>query len=90
MLERQKTDYPQGDDEPSWQVKKSKESLSLDICRANYEYMLACRSGKLKNGLNQIQAKEKSAANKLKRQEEEAKKIQAEIHLSMEGLLSFF
>jgi len=52
--------------------------------------MLACRSGKLKNGLNQIQAKEKSAANKLKRQEEEAKKIQAEIHLSMEGLLSFF
>ncbi len=80
---------PQGDDEPSWQVKKSKESLSLDICRANYEYMLVCRSGKLKNGLNQIQAKEKSAANKLKRQEEEAKKIQAEI-LSMEGLLSFF
>ena len=85
---------PQGDDEPSWQAKKCKESLSLDVCRANFEYIQVCRAGQLKNGLNQVQAKAKSVANKIKRQaEKEAKvqaEIQAEIKLTMTDILSFF
>ena len=84
---------PQGDDEPRWQVKKCKESLSLDICRANFEYMeymQVCRTGQLKNGLNKTQAKAKSAANKLKRQAEQDAKTQAEIKVTMDGILSFF
>jgi hypothetical protein len=45
------------------------ETISLGICRANYEYMKVAREGRLPNGLSKQEALERTERNKRKKRE---------------------
>lgn len=47
------------------------ETVSLGICKANFEYMRVAREGLLPNGLNKTQAEAKTQANKERKAREE-------------------
>ena len=78
----------EGYDIPFWEWQRAKVSLSLTICKANYEYTRVCREGRLKNGLTKQQASEKAKEAKILKQALKQNQIQQIMNLCLDdGIL---
>ena len=58
------------------EVRRAKEIISIAVCKANYVYMEVMRTGRLRNGLNKVQAVARAADRKRTR---EANQVLAQV-----------